>query len=217
MVYKPHSLKICRLDYADSEFDLPTCDSALDDEEFERACRVIVEEFIGRRAASAGRRRDGARAWLLEITYELVAAILDADDRLLLIERSVRFDRYPLGVPDSGNPFQLGLMAIFAHNPKAVRPQDREYLGKRQWHAYRHYIPPVLIQGFIGQIESKCLEQRASDNYIEDKFERWIVACQVEGHLTGERGAYPESIVRQVIALTPQYKKDLAELFEVYG
>jgi len=195
------------LDRGISEFARPS-----EGIEFEDICQHIVREFRLRREKSQKSRREGARGWLLEVAYDLLTVMLDDDHADLIDARIEKYERYPLGIPANINAFQLGLMAIFAHanaldrsSRQAIKSdlshQDREWIAKRLWHAYRHYVPAVFVRGFLGQIDSKALNYHATNNQLEAGFESWIIKSRLVDESSHDRGIYPQSIESESSAI----------------
>lgn len=126
------------------------------------------------------------------------------------------------GKPAPVNPFQRGLYAVFAvakpqRNRRPVKPAQlgssgstdklplprrgltpavRERLGKQMWQAYRHFVPPALINGFVLQIGVETIRAMAPTD-IAPGFEGWIakgLAAAKSSGDTDHRGRYSKSI-----------------------
>jgi hypothetical protein len=184
-------------DYVDSD----------DPSEFDRASDMVCRKWEARKR-SAGEDRGSRVAWLEGVSYRLLKAIIESDtDNVEQFEqRSSRYGRDRAGKGASTNLFQRGLMALFAHDPNAITPRDRERIGKRLWHAYRHFVPPEFLAGFLCQIRSAGLLKRAAANEIELGFEDWVAeklfrarAAEppvVDPEPLERRGTYPKQIQR---------------------
>ena len=157
---------------------------------FERISSVVALEYEEKKNKNrVGKRRDGENAWLMRVAYDLLLPMLEDGQLDLLILHCERHGRYAArGRPEDLNPFQIGLMAIFARWPKSISPQTRERLGKRLWHAARHYVPLEFLTGFIKQLDSVGFERRAAANDIEPGFEAWILREQSRDESDFDRG-----------------------------
>ena len=193
-------------------FDIPLLDqrplrapAPFDDDEFDKLSCTIAREFRHRRQRDRGERRKAeALDWLTGVAYDVLKHVLDEDLEELIKERIKIHKRHRRGRVSPANPFQTGLMALFAHDKVldeyACRPQDRERVGKRLWHAYRHFVPQPFVLGFIRQLDGDALLERAARNEIEPGFHDWIVERLVRGDVYGDsvRGAYPREIEDKV-------------------
>ena len=119
------------------------------------------------------------------------------------------------------NLFQKGLRALFAHDKDAVTARDRERIGERLWHAYRHFVPPTFLAGFLRQIPSAELLQRAASKEIEPGFKERVVEklfrALGDGNLPEpdidpleRRGRYPRQVEREA-------KRRLSNLTETWN
>ena len=196
MTILPHSAYIPLLDRGIFRFDRP----AGDYEEWARAlapiCAAVIRDYRKRQASLGGVRREGANDWLTRVAYDLLLPALEDDQREHFEEWNKRHSRYLRhDVQHQLNPFQVGLMALFAPDPQVLSRRTRHRIGKRLWHAARHYVPPPLVPGFIKQLESSGLEQRADEGRIEAGFEGWVAQRRVnaEGGML-ERGIYPRPV-----------------------
>lgn len=137
----------------------------------------------------------------------MLRAMLAEDLTNIFEERIKDCKRNPRRKREGLNPFQHGLMALFADaretknvpNPKAISPRDRERIGKELWYAYRHYVPQEFLAGFLKQVRSPDLARRSVEGEIEAGFEEWIInsyAAEMNDDTSGfdARGTYPKGI-----------------------
>lgn len=162
------------------------------------------------------RRRKGAAAeltkWLRPLAYRLISACLDFDLVHLLYRRSLKVGHYKRGHPQLSNPFQLGLMAIFAEDTYFVK-EDRYELGQILWYAYRHYVPLCFINGFASQIGQ--IDKRRSDNELEPEFTDWIIEHRlIDLRAHNPRGNYPDYIEQRVGTLRVESAGVLGRIFK---
>jgi len=138
-------------------------------------------------------------SWLKPVCYELVVEFCREDRFDLLEDRIERCGRYSRGRRGDINVFQTGIMAIFAHAPKALGPRDRERFGKQLWHAFRHYVPSPFINGFIAQYEKSTSHGRIGRD-LDSAFRDWIVSERLNDPCPDFRGGYPKGINDEVRA-----------------
>lgn len=189
------------------EFQRPEFDDADWKRLFATIASAIAFEYREKEKKNLQRRkserRAGANAWLIRVAYDLLLPMLEDGQLELLVAHCERHGRYAArGVPEGLNPFQIGLMAIFARTPQGISPQTRERLGKRLWHAARHYVPLEFVAGFIKQLDSKDLEKRVAHNEIEEGFEEWIFENINKDESILDRGNYPSNIAFPLTAET---------------
>ena len=118
--------------------------------------------------------------------------VLDEELEELFERRIFHHGGYLQGQHDRLNPFQHGLIALFAHHQAAMPRQTRERIGKELWCAYRHYVPPAFLLGFLGQVRPTGLPRRSIDEVIDPAFEQWIIEQRSrEDDNHDARGPYP--------------------------
>lgn len=159
---------------------------------FDAARRKIQAEW--KKRSRPGSKRD--LAWLAVTAYEVIAEMLnnELDDVFeICIEENGRHRRGRIGSP---NRFQVGLMALFADEPNAVNTRDRERIGKKLWRAYRHYVPPELLTGFLMQPKGELLP----GHDLSRDFMDWIIDRRSEESAAKNesRGEYPSAIEEAV-------------------
>lgn len=156
---------------------------------FDKAAGAIQAEWRVRQK-TFGRRRD--LGWLEVTCYALLVQMLNLDLAGLFDERIRQHGRYSKGSRGNPNCFQTGLMALFADDAECLGARDRERMGKRMWRAYRHYVPPVFLLGFLEQ-------QRSGASELEPGFAAWIAERRwCERDDSGARGTYPAAIEEAV-------------------
>lgn len=162
----------------------------------DQAAVIICEEWQSRRRSRASASRAASDPSLEKTCYDVLTGFLKAQQSDAFEDRIRRYKRYSRGIRGNTNIFQIGMMAIAAHDRDVISPRDRERVGKRLWHAYRHYVPPAFLTGFFKQLDSHNLLGRAAENQIEPGFDEWI-AQQLSGRdQSHERGIYPLHIVK---------------------
>jgi hypothetical protein len=171
------------------------------------AASSIASEYKQRRLAKAELFR-----WLRPAAYQLISTCLDYNLQHLLYRRSLAAGRYQRGHDQSPNPFQLGLMAIFAEDEYSTKG-DRNELGKLLWYAYRHYVPLCFINGFASQVGA--ISKDNSENYLEPEFSDWIVERRLLDLWSGRgRANYPTHIEERVRKLRTESAGTLGPIFE---
>lgn len=183
-----------RLDGTSVSIDVPGPDESGETAEqlFEEACHAVAAELNIRDRAKAEKR-----TWTQKVCYQFLSYMLAYGHRSMFDERIRLLGRDPKG---SGrvNPIQRGLLAVFAREPGLVDEGDREYFGKRLWYAYRHYVPPCFLIGFLHEVWSSDAERKVSSNFIEPDFEQWIWFERARDPHPEYRGAYPAELEEKV-------------------
>jgi hypothetical protein len=157
----------------------------------------------------------GADRWAEQTCYAFICQWLRVNDPVdiiaLCIERARSNGRYRRGRTLSASSeqiFQAGLMAIFSHLPdqkEPKRPRDgnfpktprrrvapyssaqRQTLGREMWHAYRHYVPPPFLRGFIKQAQTIGTRRGWRNSAAEPGFEEWVTFGSAMQLLAGEQ------------------------------
>lgn len=135
--------------------------------------------------------------WLKVTSYTVLAEILCLELEEVFEHRIKKHRRYPRGQRGDPNPFQLGLMALFAEQPDILNSRDRERLGKQLWQAHRHYVPPTFLLGFLSQLEGKAPGPKLVGSDLLRDFKDWIIERRAID-AGGERGDYPMEIEQRV-------------------
>ena len=159
---------------------------------FEQACKAVALELNHR-----DRGKMEKSEWIQEICYEFLRRIISYQHTYLFEERINGYDRDPKGSTHV-NPFQRGLLAVFADEPGLMDDGDRAYYGKRLWYAYRHYVPPCFLKGFLHQVWERGAEHRVDKDHIVPEFEQWIWFERAEDPCPETRGNYPAKLEEQV-------------------
>lgn len=173
---------------------LPDLNSARDASEslFEEACQAITDEHSKRPKGGAE-----TREWVQTVCYDCLKLLHCNQYAYLLEERISRLGRAQRGTTQV-NPFQRGLLAIYAHKPDLMDEGDRSYFGKRLWYAYRHYVPTCFLRGFLHQVWSVRAEQKVDAGDIEPEFAVWVRLQRVADERPRLRGKYPKDLERDV-------------------
>ena len=183
-----------RLDGTVVSIDVPGPDQRGESAEelFEEACKEVAAELNARDRAKAEKR-----VWSQSVCYPFLSYMIAYGHGTMFEERISRLGRDPRGSIHV-NPFQRGLLAAFAHEPGLMDEGDREYFGKRLWYAFRHYVPPCFLMGFLHEVWSNDAERRASSGFIEPQFEQWIWRERAGDPYPDLRGAYPAQLEAKV-------------------
>lgn len=160
---------------------LPFRTNPIDKEAFNVGCLELTgrleSEFdiLGRRPL--GRRQSERLQWLRVECYNFLRPVIFQPDwHSLFAERIALYGHDILPRRGARNPFQLGLIAIFAHRLHLLTHQERELLGKQLWYACRHFIPPHLLVPFITSVGTSKIRAKADSNEIESAYTAWIIA-----------------------------------------
>lgn len=159
---------------------------------FEQGCKAVAQELYDRHRGK-GEKSD----WVHLVCYEFLSRIVSYQQTFLFEGRIRGFGRDPKGSTQV-NPFQRGLLAIFAHEPGLMDEGERVYYGKRLWYAYRHYVPACFVKGFLHQVWSKGSEGRVDSDHIVPGFEQWIWFERAADPHPELRGQYPAKLEEQV-------------------
>lgn len=177
--------------WVDLSLESPRGDDAETARLFDRAAHIIQEEWAQR---NGPKQRD--LRWLKRSCYALIAEILDIDREDLFDSRNRRHGRYARGKKGTPNAFQSGLMAIFADDRRALNSRDRERFGKQLRLAYRHYVPPEFLIGFLYQHE---LSGETDADHVHRSLYDWIIERRSLDLRESEfRGTYPPAIEKAV-------------------
>ena len=171
---------------------LPGVSRTAAEELFEEGCRAVAQELHGRMKAKAE-----CREWVQTVCYEFLSRIISYGHAALFEERITRLERDRKGSTQV-NPFQRGLLAIFAHEKGLMNEAARSYCGKRLWYAYRHYVPSCFLMGFLHEVWSGDAEAKVARNHIEPQFEQWICFERANDPRPELRGTYPAPIEDKV-------------------
>lgn len=173
---------------------------------FEEACKEVAVELNVRDRAKAEKR-----IWLQNVCYPFLSYMIAYGHSVMFDERISRLGRDPKGSVHV-NPFQRGLLAAFAHEPGLMDEREREYFGKRLWYAFRHYVPPCFLMGFLHEVWSSDAERKVSSGFIELHFEQWIWRERAGDPHPELRGAYPAELEAKV-----QQFRQIAPMIPAHG
>jgi hypothetical protein len=148
--------------------------------------------------------------WLKVTSYVVLTEMLRLEQDDVFETRIKEHRRYPRGQRGNPNPFQLGLMALFAEQPDLLNRRDRERLGKQFWHAHRHYVPPEFLLGFLSQLERGQAGEKLAGSDLQRDLKDWIIERRSVDS-DGDRGDYPLEIENEVEALQERRLKAEAE------
>lgn len=159
---------------------------------FDAACRKIQAEW--KKRSRSGSKRD--LAWLAVTAYEVIGEMVRNELDDVFERRIAEHGRRRRGRTGNPNRFQVGLLAIFADGLDAVNARDRERIGKKLWRAYRHYVPPQFLTGFLMQPRGELLP----GHDLSRDFRDWIIDRRADESAAENesRGEYPIEIEEAV-------------------
>jgi hypothetical protein len=159
---------------------------------FEEACQAITGEHLKRVKAQAD-----TREWTQTVCYNALLLILIHQHAQLFESRIARFGRGKKGAAQV-NPFQRGLLAIYAHEKGLMDEGDRSYFGRRLWYAHRHYVPTCFLRGFLHQVWSEGAEQKSDLGFVEPEFTEWVIVERSKDRHPKLRGIYPGDLETKI-------------------
>lgn len=174
----------------------------------------ICDEHAVRKARSRstaiGHGKDEARLpvslnlWLKPICYNIILSYENADMHGVLDRRIGNHGRHSRGTPKNLSIFQIGLMALFAHREarSILDVRERDRMSRQMWYAFRHYIPPALINGFNCQFPENSRASKSEQPELEPSMISWVVEQRsiwfdMPGELEELRGKYPDEIIKK--------------------
>jgi hypothetical protein len=177
---------------------------------FARASVAIASEYRQRRAR---RKTEGpsiaSHDWLLDVAYRFLPAYI-ATETTEVWARRIGDRRHPQGRTGAPKKFQIGLAALFAHAPEDLGSRYGDRFGKQLWTAYRHYIPPALLIGFIRQFGSDHVRTAASSKDVEPSLRDFVIEQCALARLRGEppdlRGKYKRKFREDVVRYIDQLR-----------
>ena len=178
--------------------DAPGCEEtgATAEMLFEQACNKIAAQLLARNRAEADKHE-----WAQRVCYDFITKMLIHGHDALLNERIIQFNRR-LGLSNEYNPFYRGLMAIFAHEPGLIDDKQRGLFAKRLWYAYRHYVPPCFVIGFLREFWPDVERKRVALDSIQPQLEEWIWFERAKDTARKFRGPYPADLDEKVDGAT---------------
>jgi len=188
---------------------------------FEVQCRSIAsayrEQFIGR----AGERRSRLRAdrWLRQTLYSPLIDAIGSDFELHCENRIEQYGAGKRGTQGQNTYFHRALLAIFAHANELTSddnlqrkawlpPKNRRRNACYMWLAYRHFVAPDDLPGFVRQYPLNDVEPLVAERHFDKK-----LLGQVLDGLEGMSsqievcGEYPAFVYRAVEAREAREKR----------
>lgn len=188
---------------------------------FDSLSKEIVSEFLSERVAAKAHssRKTVNYARLKKTCYTVIGEILVQGHENLFELRLRQYSRYSRRQFQHLNPFQRGLLAIFAHDtgrdktrPKVLDDKPKEMLsaknrhtfGHQMWQAFRHYVPPEFFNGFVWETSGGVANPIGNhDGWIYQSYQDWVIRHRaVDRNIV--RGRYPGFIERAVLKLQKQ-------------
>ena len=183
---------------------------------------ALVDEVQLRRRLETEKRvsSDGMSAmnWLKNACYQIILAWAAADSWHELEERTS--NRFKRGTQKADrNIFERGIVGIFANSTTVqvagkstsfLTSRKRERLASPMWYAFRHYIPPALLDGFNVQYPGHLGREPRWQSSLEPALYPWIQQQRFwadvgESSLEQFRGRYPRAIQGKVDAAVTAY------------
>jgi hypothetical protein len=184
--------------YAQSMMLLPVFDigdSPLGD--LREACRSIAHEYrvsCASKRSAARKASAPANRTLQRSVYELVLRALrwSQEDDLLDLAIENGWD-----ASKEDDIFWQAFGAIFPPGQGRPPRSTINRLGKQLTYAYRHYVPPIVLEGFLLQCRAKDIGERALSASLEPGWENWVsqhLGLAMHNGLH-DAGRYEEAIV----------------------
>lgn len=128
---------------------------------------------------SRRRMHRGANGWLAQVCYQVLVPYIDHGCIDAIEDTLMAYGRYRKRRNEDLNPFQRGMMALFANpdDAKLITASQRQRTGKAIWYAARHYIPAPLLTGFLTQVGVRRLME-VDEEDLEFGFDEWIAQCR---------------------------------------
>jgi hypothetical protein len=149
---------------------------------FDSASKLIHREWLERRGTEGSR----SMPWLTAISYELLTYTLEADVPDMFDARIQQYGRGTRGRAPA-TPLHAGLLAMFAHDKGAWKPNERGRLGDRLWFAHRHYVPAPFVVAFLGQHYSEVKGFRRARDEIEPEMVEWVISRRLDAQLSDDQ------------------------------
>lgn len=196
-----------------------------DEAGLDQACKTIAESFEDGFSPGAKQTKrfeqESANDWVKRICYRMIELHIREDRLDELTDRIDRHERGRRGVKGDPNPFQTGLLAIFAHSRKIQRPSkkapgetelveligthDRQRFGKQLFYAYRHFIPADRLARFIAFSYTHRKHSKLPNNFIDPLFNAHVAHHLADAEVDIEdRGPYPGEIEKAAAKLQKQ-------------
>ena len=163
-----------------------------DDSEFDSACRALID----------GYERNGG-SWLEYEAYELISQILDEDEAAIYESRLASLNNRGRP-PQTPNAFREALRVIFADGRIQLSAKDRGHKAERMLYAYRHWVPPEFLTGFLAEYGPRASGTPAERTAIVPKLRRWVV----------DRLADPEASIDHRLSYPPDINSEAERLSE---
>lgn len=179
---------------------------------FDKLSKVIVSHFLSEQLAAKAHssRKTFSYVSLKRNCYVAISEILLQGHKSIFELRLRQYARYSRRRFDGLNPFQRGLLAIFAHDtardnsrskvsddkPKELlSAKNRHIFGQQMWQAFRHYVPPEFLNGFVWETGGSVARPFGRhDGFIMEDYEEWVIREFLNDE-SNVRGRYPSNIV----------------------
>jgi len=165
---------------------------------FETAAAKIAQEWHSR-SGEAGKQR---RRWLERVSYGYLSLTIDNGFSWLFDERIKGFDRGRRGPGLATNPFQRGLLSLFAHDKNRLMGSElRRRFAQRLWYAFRHYVPAPFVTGFLADVWESGGATRATNGDVEPELLEWVILERARDEAPHLRGEYSDELEELVAAV----------------
>lgn len=189
---------------------------------FDSLSKKIVADFLTELVAAKthSSRKTVNYAPLKKNCYTVIGEILMQGHGNLFELRLRQYSRYSRRHFHHLNPFQRGLLAIFAHDaardntrskvsddkPKELlSAKNRHIFGQQMWQAFRHYVPPEFLNGFVWETGGGAARPMGRhDGMIYYSYRDWVIRERA-GDETNVRGRYPMIIDKAALSLGTKF------------
>ena len=185
---------------------------------FDSLSREIVSVFLSERGAAKthSSRKTVNFAPFKKNCHTVIGEILMQGHENLFELRLRQYSRYSRRQFHHLNPFQRGLLAIFAHDlsrdntrsnvqddkPKELlSAKNRHIFGHQMWQAFRHYVPPEFFIGFVWETSGGVARPMGRhDGWIKYGYQEWVIRNRANDN-SNIRGRYPATIDKAALKL----------------
>ena len=189
---------------------------------FDKLSNEIVSNFVSERVAAKAHssRKTVSYAALKKNCYTVIGEILMQGHENIFELRLRQYSRYSRRRFHHLNPFQRGLLAIFAHDTgrdkarskvsdnkakELLSAKNRHTFGHQMWQAFRHYVPPEFLNGFVWETSGGVARPMGShDGWIYYDYQEWVIRNRAKDD-SNVRGRYPRIIDKAALKLGSKF------------